>query len=170
VPDGPTTNDDWQVLISEQATRYGVRYHRIALGILHDVQAAHDVCQEAFLKAWAQRGGIVNERALPGWLARVVVNESMAVLRRRRTEDRLLSPRPPSSGEGGPSAALDRSELCGRVRLAVAELPEPTRTIVVMRLMQGMPGQEVKAMLGISASEVSRRLHAGMEALRHVLG
>ena len=52
---------------------------------------------------------------------------------------------------------------------AMDRLPETARTVVALRLMQGMSGNEVKDLLGCSASEVSRQLHAGMEQLRGLL-
>ncbi len=52
---------------------------------------------------------------------------------------------------------------------ALAELPELTQTVVVLRLVEQLSGKEVKAILGCSGSEVSRRLHAGMDHLRERL-
>ena len=63
----------------------------------------------------------------------------------------------------------ERAELRGMLEDSLAELPEPTQVVVVLRLLEGMAGNEVKAVLGCSASEVSRRLHHGMEHLRQRL-
>jgi len=53
---------------------------------------------------------------------------------------------------------------------ALATLPEALREVLVLRMMQGISGNEVAELLGISAAEVSRRLHAGMQRLREFLG
>jgi DNA-directed RNA polymerase specialized sigma24 family protein len=55
------------------------------------------------------------------------------------------------------------------VEAALRELPDLTRAVVVLRIMQGMSGNEVKGLLGCSAAEVSRRLYSGMEQLRTLL-
>jgi len=41
--------------------------------------------------------------------------------------------------------------------------------VVTLRVMQGMSGREVTALLGISDGQVSKLLHRGMECLRSTL-
>ncbi|MCX5660569.1 MAG: sigma-70 family RNA polymerase sigma factor [Planctomycetota bacterium] len=139
---------------------------QVAHRILADANAAEDICQQSLLKAWEHRREIVNENALRAWLLRVVTNECLQSLRRRRTQARVLSQRASpdkaaSAFEPGRQAALRES-----VVLALSELPETTRAVVVLRVMGGRSGNEVKAILGCSAAEVSRRLHEGLDMLR----
>ena len=59
-------------------------------------------------------------------------------------------------------------DVANMLRTSIAELPEQTQLVIVLRLVEGMSGNEVKSLLGCSASEVSRRLHNGMDHLRQV--
>lgn len=158
---------NWGRLLVEQAERHGRYFFRVAYGIVRDTAAAEDACQQALLKACQQEQAIRDADRLRPWLTRVVVNESLQQLRRRRRERQAYEQRGQeqmhSIGPGDEGLAVRET-----VRLALEELPEPTRTIVVLRLMNGFTGNEVKTMLGCSASEVSRRLHAGMEELRNI--
>ena len=129
------------------------------------------------LKAWQQEGAIRETGNLRPWLTRVVINESLQQLRKRKREraafEQRLQVQASLTGPGGGSGANPGNPGEGlavreTVRLALDELPEPTRSIVVLRLMNGYSGNEVKAMLGCSASEVSRRLHVGLEQLRDI--
>ncbi|MEX0654589.1 MAG: sigma-70 family RNA polymerase sigma factor [Phycisphaeraceae bacterium] len=154
----------WERAIEEQASEHGRFYFRVAQGILRDAAAAEDACQQALLRAWQQEEAIRDVDRIRAWLTRVVVNESLQVLRKRKREREVLADqRVQDNHSGDPGAGLAVRET---VRLALDELPEPTRTVVVLRLINGFTGNEVKAMLKCSASEVSRRLHAGMDQLR----
>jgi RNA polymerase sigma factor (sigma-70 family) len=122
------------------------------------------------LKAWDGRDGIEPAK-LRAWLARVVVNEALYVARRQKVERRTLAWQAAASTTGAMAAAGPGDELAVReaVIRALDRLPETPRTVVALRLIEGMSGNEVKALLGCSAAEVSRQLHAGMKRLREML-
>jgi RNA polymerase sigma-70 factor (ECF subfamily) len=151
-------------MLLEQMRLHGRRLFRIAYGILGESHAAEDTCQQVILKAWELRDQVRDPAALQGWLMRVTVTESLQLVRRRRTDWKLRDMDPPRTPEG--MSPMERAEFREVLHAALADLPELTRTVVVLRLIQGMSGNEVKAVLGCSASEVSRRLHHGMEYLR----
>ena len=158
------TETDWRSLLSRQCSTQGEFYWRIAYGIVGDSEAARDVCQQAFLKAWKQRQTIRQPHRIHSWLCRTVLNESFALLRRKGVERRYLQ-QWPNAAEQMPSPE-DLMAQREWVITAMAQLEEPTRSVVAMRLLQGESGNEVARTLGCSASEVSRRLHQGLEQLR----
>jgi RNA polymerase sigma-70 factor, ECF subfamily len=161
-------NAAWALRLTEQVRQNGRLFYRIAYRILRDSVSAEDVCQKAFGKAWEWRETIGDVESLRGWLAKVVVNESLALLRHRKVEERAMAGR--SELERSKRLETDDGmELRQSVIAAIDRLPETTRLIVVLRVMQAMSGNDVKDMLGCSASEVSRQLYAGMEMLREHL-
>ncbi|MEX0885787.1 MAG: sigma-70 family RNA polymerase sigma factor [Phycisphaeraceae bacterium] len=175
---------DW---LEAQVRQHGRVLFVIACRVLGDATAAEDVCQQAFMKAWQWHGrleagaddagdepeGVAGLTGVAGpsigpWLRKVVTNESLALLRRRRTEAASR----PTVARMAPRAAVDPAERVAQrefVAAALAELPEPTQTVVRLRTMDGLSGNEVARALDCSASEVSRRLHAGMDQLRRAL-
>jgi len=158
---------EFEKLLVEQIDRHGRWYCGVAYRILRDMMAAEDVCQSAFLAAWEHRDRIRDSRSLRSWLLSTVVNRSLQMCRRRKLERRYLnncqqSAVVPMDG----CEAVDFSDLFAH---AVAELPEMTQAVVVLRLVEQLSGNDVKDLLNCSASEVSRRLHAGMEHLRQRL-
>ncbi len=78
----------------------------IAFGILRNADLAEECCQQAFLKAWERRGSIGDGGRLRGWLAKVVMNESLLLLRRKRRE-RVVLEDPSWRCDGESSAATD---------------------------------------------------------------
>lgn len=158
---------EWGGFLAEQLGQNGRLFYRLAYGVLRDAQAAEDVCQQALLKAWERQQQLREAGALRNWIARVVLNESLQLRRRRKTEQRALGR---TAAEAEPSSGPDPSlEMKEAVLAAMEQLPEDVRLVVAMRLMQGVSGNEVKDMLGCSAAEVSRQLHRGMEMLRRSL-
>jgi RNA polymerase sigma-70 factor, ECF subfamily len=155
----------WQALLAEQISENGRLYFRLAYGVLRDASAAEDMCQQAFLKAWKHREMIRDRQMLRHWLARVVINESLQMLRRSRLERDALHRRPIY----GMADVQDGPALRESVVRAMGELPEAERVVVALRVMEGMSGNEVKALLGCSAAQVSKQLHSGMQRLRLLL-
>lgn len=138
---------------------------RLAYGVVRDSAAAEDAVQAAFLRAWQRPpAGVANLRA---WLARLVIHEALQELRRRRTERQTLERgrRPAAAAATLP----DGGEPAAAVREALLTLPETTRAVVVLRIMQGLSGNEVAGWLECSPAEVSRHLYRGLEQLRACL-
>ncbi len=156
----------WKSLLAEQIARHSRLFFRLAYGVLRDAHAAEDVCQQALLKAWQQRDSIRDAGALRPWIARVVVNESLRIARRRKTEQKVHADcrQQAEMHHGGPEPLLRPV-----VEEALTQLAEPVRLVVVLRTMNGLKGNEVADLLGCSASEVSRRLHEGLSRLRELL-
>lgn len=158
---------DWQEQLNKQMKEHGRLYYRLAFNILRDAHSAEDICQSALLKAWQEKDNIKNHKALRGWLARVVVNESLNANRRKKPSN--LDPhlmQAQSDFYDSHSYAFELREVLVN---ALEKLPEKMRMVVVLRIMEGMPGREVSALLGISAGEVSRQLYQGLELLRAVM-
>ncbi|HWE03633.1 MAG TPA: sigma-70 family RNA polymerase sigma factor [Tepidisphaeraceae bacterium] len=164
---GPTDDTAWEAMLREQMSRNGRLFYRLAFGVLRDHEAVEDVCQQAMLKAWECRDELRQGAALRNWLARVIVNRSIQARRRRSVERKALAnhSREPAFWD----EAFHGDERTDAVLAAMDRLPEQVRVVVALRLMQGVSGNEVKELLGLSAPEVSRLLHRGMEMLRGIL-
>jgi RNA polymerase sigma-70 factor (ECF subfamily) len=66
----------------------------------------------------------------------------------------------------GPEERAERAELLARAEAAVAALPESSRTIVVLRDVEGLSTAEVAAATGLSETAVKVRLFRARERLR----
>ena len=65
-----------------------------------------------------------------------------------------------------PEQLLARAEEQVRLRGCVAELCEIQRAVVSLRMLEERPGEDVAALLGISANHVAVLLHRAKSALR----
>ena len=163
----PQNDAHWRELLAQQVRQNARLWFRLAYDILHDAHAAEDACQQSLMRAWSNRDRLRDPMQLRSWLAKTVINESLTVLRRNRTEQRVLDNEPRLQPQ---HTVLDDSLTARETIMAgLAALSEPVRAVVALRIMQGFSGNEVKDLLGCSASQVSRMLHEGLEQLRTTL-
>ena len=158
---------DWDGLLGQQLRANGRLFFKLAHDIVREVSEAEDACQAAFAKAWERRAEIRDAAALKGWLVRAVTNEALQLARRHKIEQRALQGHVPPSAASRPE--LERLAAREALQKALAFLPEQTQVVIVLRVIEGMSGNEVARVLGCCASEVSRRLYEGLERLREVL-
>lgn len=158
-------------LFGELMRRHNRRLFRIARSIVRDDAEAEDVLQEAYVRAFEHLGRLEDPAALATWLARIVVNEAKARLRRRRiarevapvdVEVRLM-PVP------DPEQQMLSKQLQGVLALAIDALPLGYRAVFVLRELEGLDTKEVSAALGIREEAVKTRLHRARAALRDEL-
>ena len=160
--------------------RYNRRLYRVARGVLRDDAEAEDVVQEAYVRAYAALGEFRGESGLATWLTRIVLNEAMGRLRRRRPSEDLdaLDTMPDRSrvvmfpgvnSMDDPEAAAARAEVRRLLERAVDELPDPYRLVFILRDIDDMSIEETATQLGIRPETVKTRLHRARRLLRERL-
>jgi RNA polymerase sigma-70 factor (ECF subfamily) len=148
--------------------RYSERAFRAAYRVLRDADAAQDVLQEAFLKAYRGLRRFECRSGFYTWLYRIVVN--LALDRRRRDrpgtraewEDRVVpqaDARATLPEADDPERASRRREIREIVGRGVQELPDGQREVLLLREVEGLSYEEIAATMGISKGTVMSRLH-----------
>jgi RNA polymerase sigma-70 factor (ECF subfamily) len=157
------------------------RLYRAAWSILGERAATEDAVQEAYAKAFTALNGFKGESSLATWLTRIVINEALG---RRRSDQRRARSADVGSvafmedyraalAQG--SAAEPADKLVGQRQIAailehaIAQLPEPFRTVLILREVEGLSADEVGDMLGLEAGTVRTRLHRAKKRLQAVL-
>jgi RNA polymerase sigma-70 factor, ECF subfamily len=158
--------------------RHNQRFFRLARGILHDDAEAEEAVQEGYLRAFTHLDGFKGEASLATWLARIVVNEALARLRRRRPtidiEDAgalLLTEAEVSAArtEPSPEQALARREIRRAIEAAVDALPAPFRAVFMLRAIEQLSIADTAAYLDIPEETVKTRFHRANRLLRQRL-
>jgi RNA polymerase sigma-70 factor (ECF subfamily) len=162
--------------------RYSGRLLAVARRFLGcDVDAA-DAVQEAFISAFRAIDRFDAHSAFGTWLHRIVVNACLMKLRsraRRRTvsieellptfDDTGHHVRPVLSWTDDALASLSKAEMRARVRACIDELPDDSRTILLLRDIDELDTEQAAELLGISVPAVKTRLHRARQALRTLL-
>ena len=141
-----------------------------------------DAVQESFLAAFRAIDSFAGKSALSSWLHRIVVNQCLKRLRARKRArtvslDGLLPAfdqhgrpvRPASPWAPDAENQLVRAETRARVRACIDQLPDPYRTVLVLRDIEELDTDQTAARLGSTPGAVKTRLHRARQALRSLL-
>lgn len=143
------------------------RVHGLCVRMV-DAEAAEDLTQEVFIRAWKKLGTFKGEARFGTWLHRLAVNHVLSrreTLRRRQSRHtqgegflrRVVAPSRRSSGH-----ALD-------LERAVRELPERARDVFVLFDVEGYTHDEIAEALGVSVGTSKSQLHRARMLMRRHL-
>jgi RNA polymerase sigma-70 factor (ECF subfamily) len=136
------------------------RFSRAAAAIVGDEATGREAVQEAFAQAIKNRASFRGEAALEAWVWRIVINEALAVRRRRSPAYES-----PTSNGNAPSTP-DLSEQDRMVRAWVASLPERQRITVFLRYFADLDYRSIAAALDVEVGTISATLATAHAALR----
>lgn len=150
--------------------RNNQRLFRAAWSILRNRAEAEDSVQSAYLKAFAAIRTYEGRSSLTTWLTRIAINEALGrqrAARRRKTRlsadsvvqieeyrEKLMRG---SASQAAPDAALAREQLRRLIEHAIAALPEPFRTVFVLRDVEGLSVEDTSEALDLLPATVKTR-------------
>jgi len=158
--------------------QHNQRLYRIARSIVRNDSDAEDVLQEAYVRAFGALDRFRGEAQLSTWLARIVINEALGFIRRRRpTIDIALismSPRlnaqvipfPDANRVPDPETTMVQTEIHALLERAIDKLPSAFREVLVARLVEGMSVAETAELFKIPPQTVKTRLFRARALLR----
>jgi len=148
------------------------RLYRWARGILRDDGEAEEAVRDGYVRAFTHLDGFKGDASVATSLARIVLNEAMARLRRRRSVADLGEVQETPANEAqapSPEQALARQEIRRGIERAVDALPVPFRSVFMLRAIEQMTAEETALALDIPAKTVKTRLHRARKQLRQAL-
>jgi RNA polymerase sigma-70 factor, ECF subfamily len=153
--------------------------HQLCHRMCADRGDAEDATQDALIAIARGLPGFDGRARLTTWIYRVATNSCLDQLRRRARRPVLLSPvrddagpdpvRLPSATEAVPEHAVALSELRGRLRSALDELPEEFRVAVVLRDLLDLDYAEIASVLDLPVGTVRSRISRGRSRLASAL-
>ena len=154
--------------------RHARAAYSLAYRMMGEKQAAEDIMQDAFLKAWRAAGSYRAKRgSVRTWLLSIVHNRGIDQLRslasRRRTQDRIEASAPRSQ----PSEAFAqswRNSQRERVREALNTLPREQLKVLELAYFSGYTHLEIAELLGIPLGTVKGRMRLGLKKMRDYFG
>lgn len=160
---------DDSAAFSELVRRWRSRVQRTCLRLTGNQHDADDAAQEAFVKAFVARGQFRGESSFAGWFWRIAVNVAHDTRRRRKPFVELPIDTPGDTASSVEATAVT-SERCERVQLALSQLTELQRTVVVLRHFEQLRFREIADVLGIPAGTVASRMADALNRLSEILG
>ena len=137
---------------------------------------AEDQAQNAFLKAYQHLDQYEGEAEFGTWLARIVANQCLMLMRVQRRARFLYLDEVPSESKAvpfqlpatgpDPEGELAVVQLIGVLRLEIRRIPPMLRNVMLLRDVEGLPMTRVADQLGITVSAAKSRLVRARTELR----
>lgn len=144
---------------------------RAAWLLLRDPQAAEDVAQEAFVRAYRQLSTFRRDASFRPWLLRIAHNLALNELRSRERRRGLFTRAAAVTDRSTPPPHDDvaaRDEAADVLR-AIDELPPGDRVVLHLRYFLDLPEREIAEAIARPAGTVKSRLHRASKRLRTVI-
>jgi RNA polymerase sigma-70 factor (ECF subfamily) len=163
--------------------RYQQPLYNLIYRVLPNPCDAADITQEVFVKVFRGIGRFHGEASLRTWIYRIALHEALNQRRwwsRHRKNEVTIESDEPGRGEeqhGGigeslvdkqesPFEAAAHAEIAAQVEAALREVPEPFRTVVVLRDIEGFGYEEIAEILNANLGTVKSRLMRGRAHLK----
>lgn len=164
----PRTNaseEQFQALIADHAEVI----YRVAYSVVRDEHLAEDIVQETIIKAWQALPSWRGDGSLRGWVLSIAHNTAVSYLRRMRDTSTEPARLPERASSADVERETDARADLDRLRLALADLDELSRSIVVMRDLDGLPYQQIAEALDVPLATVKTRLLRARRELQRVV-
>ena len=144
--------------------RYAPRLYAVAMRYVRQAETAEDVLAEAWVKVFTRLGDYSGSGSFEGWLRRVVANEALMHLRKRRLLTAELSE---AVAARAPSTVrvTDGLEAADVARL-LDTLPDGCRTVFNLYELEGLKHREIAEALGVSINTSKSQLILAKRRLR----
>jgi RNA polymerase sigma-70 factor (ECF subfamily) len=165
---------------AELVTRHKDKVYAILLRLVRDPDAAEELAQETFVRAWRGLGGFRGESLFGTWLVQIAIHlarDRMRERRRNRTVslDELLEKSADDSvlmdirsGRDALSEISDR-DMIRRLEAALDDLPAAYREVFVLHHIEDVPYEEIASMTGDSVGSLKVRAHRARRLLKDAI-
>lgn len=175
MPKQSTTLDDETLLagvarhdraaFDELVRRHQASLYRFARGLSGSDAAAEDVLQETLIGAYRNASSFSGASSVRSWLFGIAFRQAHKFRRTRAGEPRAFETLEELGAAAGWGADDDPEELFGSaekrdcLQRALAELDPDDRTVLVLRDIEELSGDETAAVLELSLAAMKSRLH-----------
>jgi RNA polymerase sigma-70 factor (ECF subfamily) len=151
--------------------RYSDTIVRFARHMVGDFQAAEDIAQDTFLKAFSHIGRLEDAGKFTTWLYSIARHLCLDWIRARRptvSMEALEADGVEVSGDPGdmPERSVETGEMHGHVLAELQRLRPDYREILLMKHVYELSYKEISEVAGLSVSAVGEKLSRVRELLR----
>ena len=147
---------------------YSERMYWHARQMVFDHEDANDILQNSFIKVWEALPNFRGESKLYTWLYRIVANESLTFLKKRRIHSILSFENYSQSIENKLIAdpLFNGNKLQLALQKAVSALPPKQRNVFILKFFQELKYDEISEITGISIGSLKASYHHASEKVK----
>lgn len=167
--------------------KYRQRLFGVAWRVLRNEDAALDVVQDAFVKAYERLDKLRGEGRFYPWIKRIAVNQAIDRLRHTKRgvevgfdeaqfgggdgvdEDRVAMRPSDRQQQESPERKAQLSEFGGALETALEKLSDAHRTVFLLHAAEDMSYREIAEALGVQMGTVMSRLFYARKKLQELL-
>jgi RNA polymerase sigma-70 factor (ECF subfamily) len=160
-----------QAAFAEIVRHFQRAVYRVAYALTRNAADADDLSQETFVRAYQALGRFRVGEPLYPWLARIAVNQSYSLHRRRKRRpeaalEPLLEAGKQWAVDDDPADHADRNERQSQLQEAFAELSPEHQAMLTLRVVEGMSYDEIAHSVGVPPGTVMSRLSRARAELK----
>ncbi len=157
--------------LSALVVAHGDSIYRVALSVVRDKALAEDIAQDTLVKAWLALPTFRGESSLKSWVLRIARNTAISTIRANRmvAMDPFTMPEEENRGDGSVERKVENREAMHDFVVALGELDDLSRSVVVLREIEGLPYDEIADVLDVPLSTVKTRLMRARKRLGSAL-
>ena len=163
------------------------RYERPVFSLIYrmvrDRTLAEDLAQEAFIRAFNAIGTYKTSYKFSNWILKIANNHTIDYLRKRKLDTVSIHGSPHAttaeeisqtqlvieSRDENPHEYVEHRELGGQIEVAIGQLREEYRTVIVLRHVEGYAYDEIADIMDLPLGTVKTYLHRARGELRKSL-
>jgi RNA polymerase sigma-70 factor (ECF subfamily) len=149
--------DEFETLVR----RHNQRLFRAARAILRSDVEAEDVLQQTWLEVFRHLAQFRGDAQFTTWATRIAVNAALAHARKQPVIAEVVD----QVDTRTPDDAVEKQQLGKLLEKCLAELPQGSREVMVLRDVLELDTAETAACLGVSEEAVRVRLHRARAAV-----
>ncbi len=139
----------------------------VAKRYMNSYEAAEDVMQDAFVKAFKKLNQFNGEVSFGAWLKKIVINQCLDALKLKQLDVMSTDVSAIEITEEA-SWTVETNDV-NYIKTLIQELPENYRTVVQLYLMEGYDHSEISTVLGISENTSRSLLFRGKKKIQEQL-
>jgi RNA polymerase sigma-70 factor (ECF subfamily) len=153
--------DAYEMLVQ----RHSPMAYRVALRLCGNHHDAQDIAQDALVAAWQNLSRFRGDASFATWLYQIVTRRALNKVSRGPVADHGDLLEELTDSVAGPAEQTERNLAVDAVTDALAALPFPQRTVVVLRHFEGLSYTEVAEVTGSSVPAVRSTLFRARRTL-----
>ena len=148
--------DEFEVLVKQNMKRA----YFSALGLLGSHDAAMDVTQEAFIRAYRNFKSFNGENKFFTWYYGILKNLCLNFIRdkKRKNETEYIEFKEDGHSQSKPGEAIENKELTEKLQEAIDELDFDDREVIILKEFENYTYKEIAEILNIPVGSVMSRL------------
>ena len=150
---------------------YSSRLYRMAFRLMNNREEAEDIVQEVYVKLWGMRNSLHTYNSIEALSVRITRNLCLDQLRRRKVNLDALNYEKLKDDASSltPAENLEQKEEIDLVHKLISALPEPQRSLVHLRHLEGKEYEEIAEMVNMNVNAIRVSISRARKQMREML-